>query len=75
MWRKKEKNGLFSKDAVMVCFSRDIGYGLLWYYIRLFHGEVFIDVGYIGIVFNIIDYYISSLIKLKLTRLVIVHKI
>jgi len=30
MWRKKEKNGLFSKDVVMVCFSRDIGYGLLW---------------------------------------------
>jgi hypothetical protein len=29
MWRKKEKNGLFSKDVVMVCFSRDIGYGLL----------------------------------------------
>jgi hypothetical protein len=30
MWRKKEKNGLSSKDVVMVCFSRDIGYGFLW---------------------------------------------
>jgi len=43
MWRKKEKNGLFSKDVVMVCFSRDKGYVVCYgRSIRLSHGEVFI---------------------------------